>query len=725
MSSFAQWCHRLRFAVLGIWIAAFVVLAIGTLGAGSAFNDDVEMPAAESSTAYQLLAKQAGSGQETHAGKIVWTSENAAIAARSVKSDAQAMLKEVSRLPGVVSVASPYRKGVTGQISAEQSTAYATVVVTDDVDVDAVRDAAESMESSQLDVALGSGAFTEQTTPSRGGEVVGLLAALAVLLVLFRSAWAAVLPILTGLVGVGTSLLVILLASHVVSIPSTSITMASLIGLGVGIDYALFIVHRFRKGLVAGKSVNDALIRALDTSGRAVIFAGLTVVAALVGMFVIPLSLLTSMAMAAAVTVVFTVLAATTLLPPVLGILKHRVLSKKQRAGLAAGAVAEEPVGRTRARRWASCVERRPLAVAVAGAVLLTALAAPAIGMRVGNSDPSSDPAGSAGKEYADMMAPAFGEGVDATLLLVAEAPDAKSRDAFNRLITAVSEMDAVARVAASPAAPDQEVLTASVAPTSSAQTEETQELVHELRDQVIPQSESGTTLRVYVGGETATNIDMSDALMERLPIYLGLIALLGFLLLAVAFRSIVVPLVGAISNLVTILVGLGVVTTIFQMGFGSELLGVGTGAPVMYLVPVMLVGVLFGLSMDYQVFLVSRMREEWGRVRNNATAVTTGLHETLPVIVTAAMIMVSVFASFGFSGERIVSSLGIGMGLAVLADAFILRLGVIPAIMHLIGSRNWSFPRWVERITPSVSIEGAPEQAAHSDEAQLVDEPA
>ncbi|WP_448630611.1 MMPL family transporter [Cellulomonas soli] len=353
-----------------------------------------------------------------------------------------------------------------------------------------------------------------------------------------------------------------------------------------------------------------------------------------------------------------------------------------------------------------------PRRTALAALLLIVTLALPFASMRVGNADASSDPAGSPTRAYADLIGPAFGEGFDATLVLAARTPDAASAQAFTDLVAALPDVDGVAVVQAAPLQDGQSIAVAAVVPTTSAQTQETQDLVNSLRDEVIPAAADGTALQVYVGGETATNIDLSQALMGRLPLYLGLIALLGFVLLAMAFRSVLVPLVGAITNLATICVGLGVITAIFQLGWGSQLLGVGSGAPIMYIVPVLIVGVMFGLSMDYQVFLVSRMHEEWTHTRDNARAVRVGVSETGRVIGAAATIMLCVFASFGFSGERIVSAIGIGMALAVLVDAFVVRLTLVPALMHLIGSRNWAYPRWAERITPRVSIEGPSEVA-------------
>ncbi|WP_112134602.1 MMPL family transporter [Glycomyces dulcitolivorans] len=711
MSALARWCVRHRSLVLTGWIALLIGLAAAVAGLGSGFTDVTELPDSESATAYALL-DEAYPGSDTQSGTIVWHTDGLAIDDPAVKSGIAAMLEAVDAEDGVEAIVSPYSEGAEAQIDTAENTAYATVAVTDDADPDAIRDTAESLDSASIEVALGGTAFAEGPTASHGTEIVGILAALALLLLVFRSMWAAALPIVTGVVGVGASLMAVMLASHAIDLADTSITMGALIGLGVGIDYALFIVNRYRKALLAGATVRDAVVKAVDTSGRAVVFAGLTVAVALFGMFVVQLPVLTGMAQAAGLTVLFTVTAAITLLPALLGMIGLKALSKRQRTELATAGPDADPVPPIAASVWARLVGWLPKTTAVIGLAVVVALAVPALSMRVGNADASSDPAGSANREYSDLMSPAFGDGIDATLLLVAETPDADAAAAFNALVTDLSDTDGVAAVSAAPVQPGQTVAVAAVTPTTSAQTVETQDLVETLRGDLVPAAEDGTGLQVHVGGETATNIDISTALMDRLPLYLGLITLMGFLLLAVAFRSVLVPLVGALSNLATIAVGLGAITAIFQFGWGSELLGVGTGAPIMYIVPVILVGIVFGLSMDYQVFLVSRMHEEWVHSKDNHRAVHIGMRETAQVIAVAATIMLCVFASFGFTGERIVSAIGIGLALAVLVDAFVLRLMVVPALMHLIGDRNWSYPRWAERITPHLSVEGAPEPA-------------
>ena len=720
MSGLALFCARWRFAVVGLWFAVLVALVGGVVAAGSGFTDATDLPDGESARAYALL--DSPDSTKTENGTIVWRTDGAAVDSPAVRSEVSSWLDKVAATDGVEQVISPYSEQGAAQVNTARSTAYATVKVNDDAATEAIRAQVENLSHDatsagiSYDVGLGGQAFTEQPGASGGTEAIGILVALAILLLMFRSVWAAILPIVTGLVGVGISLLVVMLGSHIVDLSATSITMAALIGLGVGIDYALFIVNRFRNALMSGQSVTGAVTQAVNTSGRAVVFAGLTVAVALLAMFLVGLGILTGMAQAAAVAVVCTVLTAITFLPALLTMLGHRVLSRRQRAALAARteAGAEEPAaaavptveGHRIARGWAGLVTSRPKTFALAAIGLIALLALPVTSLRVGNADASSDPAGSSGRVYSDLMAPAFGDGIDATLLLIAKTPDPAAHAAFATMVSGLKRTANVAAVGTPPNQGGQAVSVATITPNASAQTEETANLVNHLRDDVIPAAESGTHLEVLVGGETATNIDISQALMSKLPLYLAVVALLGFLLLAVAFRSILVPLVGAISNMATLLVGMGAITAVFQFGWGASLLGVGAAAPVMYIVPVIIVGVMFGLSMDYQVFLVSRMHEEYSHTGDNDRAIKVGLTETAKVIGTAATIMLAIFASFGFSGERIVSAIGIGLAVAVVVDAFVVRMVLVPALMKLIGPRNWAYPRWAERFTPRLAIE-------------------
>ena len=681
---------------------------------GSKFTDSTSLPSSESSTAYELLAQVGANTDEgdSTSGNVVWQTNGVAVTDPAVVTPVQDVLAQIAAVAGVESVVSPYDAAGAAQISSNGDIAYAAVTLTEDADTEAITALADSLDSPTLDAMTGGTAFAPVISAGGGGEAIGVLCALVILLLVFRSVWAAVLPIVTGVAGVGVSALVVLLGSNVVDLPSQTLAMGSLIGLGVGIDYALFIVNRHRKALLSGVPLHESIAQAVNTSGRAVVFAGATVMIALLGMTILGISILTGMALGATVTVLLTVAAALTLLPALLAMLGTKVLSRKQRRAVAVGDLLPESGGGVWGR-WATVVQRRPAVLGAIAAVLVLLLAAPALSMRLGSADDSSDPTDSVTYQYHQTMSEGFGEGFAAQLLLVGRTPDDASRAAFTALAGQLPTVGDVTAVSAAPLATSQQIGVIAVTPSSTAQAEETADLVTTLREDVVPAAESGTGLQVYVGGSTASGIDFSEALTSKLPVFLALIAVLGFVLLAIAFRSILVPLIGAVTNLLSIAAGLGVISAIFQFGWGSQLFGVGTAAPVEGFVSVMIVGIVFGLSMDYQVFLVSRMHEEWAHTRDNRRAVRVGMSETGRVIATAAAIMACVFASFGFAGERIIAELGVGMGAAVLVDAFLVRLVLVPAVMHTMGDRNWWYPRWAERITPKVSIEGGSTAAA------------
>ncbi|GAA2389520.1 MMPL family transporter [Dactylosporangium salmoneum] len=710
MSVLARWCVRHRKAVFAGWLLLVAGLLALVVAGGTAFKTSAEMPDSESSKAYALLARMSGgAGEATSTGKVAWHATAGSVTSAQVRQEIGGLLDEVGKQPGVVSVVSPYSEAGARQVASSANTAFAQVILRSDADVAGVEKVLDQAELKGVELTYGGTAFDHQPKPSHGGEAVGLIVALVLLMLMFRSWWASWLPLITGIAGVVVSLLLVAVGSHVVTLDSTSITMASMMGLAVGIDYALFIVNRTRKGLLAGQSVADAVTRAVDTSGRAVVFAGLTVIVALLGIRVVGMGVLTGMGEAAAVTVACTVLAALTLLPALLGKLGAKVLSKRQRAQRADGVVEDHQPGGL-AAGWARLVQRAPWLVVPLALVAVVVLAAPVLHMRVGDADASSDPSGSQSHRYAVMTSSAFGAGFDNPLVVAASTPDAPSKRAFAELADRLVAVPGVVSVTPVHASADGTVGMTTIVPASSAQAAETADLIERLRGDVIPAAQAGTGLRAYVGGKAASSQDLADALLGRLPLYLGIIAILGFLLLAVAFRSLLVPLVGALSNITSILVGLGAITAVFQFGWGGELMQVGSGAPIMYIVPVMIVGIVFGLSMDYQVFLVSRMHEEWTHTGDNRRAVRVGVTETGRVIATAALIMVGVFASFAFGGQRIVSAIGVGLAVAVLIDAFVVRMTLIPALMTVLGRYNWWYPRWAQKITPRVAVEGTPQ---------------
>ncbi|MEV7069686.1 MMPL family transporter [Streptomyces sp. NPDC093990] len=708
MSPLARWCHRHRLAVVLVWVGLLLALGAGVGAAGSAFGNSPTSQDTDSAKATALL-RQASDSAAGKSGRIVWQADGGQVTGPGTERTMSQALGGIAEAPGVASVTSPYTAAGAAQVSEDGRTAYATVAFDQDVSdaqIDHVRELATAPESDRLHIALNGQAFTVNPEPNAVADAMGIALAFVVLLFVFRAVWVAVLPIVTAVVGVGTSAVAVMLLSHLVTLSDTTLTLGSLIGLGVGIDYALFIVNRHRAHLKAGLGVADSTAKALNTSGRAVVFAGLTVVVALLGMLTLNVGIINGMAIGAAVTVVLTVLAAITLLPALLGMIGHRVLSRGERRALAARAGGPES-GTAAWSRWAQRVQDRPKALGLLALAVLAALAFPTLSLRLGASDDGNLPTTSTNRQAYDMIADGFGPGFNGPLVLAVQAPTAADRAAVAKLVTALKSVDGVAGADAAPLREGRTVGVISVVPTTSPQSAATSDLIGHLREDVIPRAEQGTSLKVFVGGTTASNDDFASVLMSKLPVFVLVIAGLGFLLLTVALRSLLIPAVGAVLNLLSIGVAFGAIVVVFQYGFGASLLGLGAAGPIESFVPILVVGIMFGLSMDYQVFLVSRMREEWAHTGDSHRAVRVGQAETGRVIAVAAAIMFCVFGSFVFGGMRVISEFGVSLAVAVALDALLIRMVVVPALMHLCGRANWWLPRRLDRALPNVSVEG------------------
>ncbi|MEY9931176.1 RND superfamily putative drug exporter [Catenulispora sp. GP43] len=740
MSVIARWCHKRRLVTVLVWLALIIGLGALTGSAGTKYNDTMSIPASESSQAMDLL-KQAMPASAGDTDQVVWhTSGGAKVTDADIQKRMTDALNQIATSPGVAGVTSPYSgpRGAT-QISKDQTTAYATVNFAQEAhdipnaQITHVIDVAQGARAGNLQVELGGQAISQADRKVGGAaDLIGVVAALIVLGLVFRAFGAAVMPILTGVAGVITGIMGTGQLSHLFSISSTAPTLATLVGLGVGIDYALFIVNRHRKGLMSGLSVEDSVAKALNTSGRAVIFAGGTVVIALLGMFALGLSFLNGMAIGAAVTVSMTVLAAITLLPAMLGFLKLRVLSKKQRRELAARQagvgvlVPYQHSSRRRASgvpgqpetvftRWAAKVQARPLGKAVLAIAVMAVVAVPFFSIRLGNSDAGNDPKSTTTRQAYDLLADGFGKGFNGPLTLVAQTPGAGDQQALSKLVDRIKTVPDVAAVAARPTQPGQTLAVVQVVPVSSPQDKATTDLIDTLRHDVIPPAEAGTTLHVMVSGPTAISNDFSHTLTSKLPLFVAIIVGLGCVLMMLAFRSLLVPLIGVAMNLLTMGVAFGSLVAVFQWGWGSEALGAGGAGPVEAFVPVIVISILFGLSMDYQVFLISRMHEEWSHSKDNSRSVRVGHGETGQVIVAAGIIMTCVFGAFLFNGQRVIAEFGMALAVAILLDVLMLRLVLVPALMHRFGRANWWLPKWLDKVLPHMSVEGEPDPVAGS----------
>ncbi|CUM38290.1 MMPL family transporter [Streptomyces gardneri] len=719
MAAIARWCVRHRLVVVLLWLLALGGVGTGAVLAGSAYSNDYEVPGTESGRATALL-ERGFHGLGGDSDTIVWHTEQGSVRADAVEQRMTAMLDKAAELPGIAAVTSPYGD-TAGQISEDGHTAYATVTFdaqADDIpeaQAQALVDTAKAAASDSLQVELGGTAVALTEAP--GGhiaEVVGVAVAAVVLFLAFGSLAASVLPIATALVSVGIAYSGIVLLGHLMTVADFAPMLGMLVGLGVGIDYALFIVTRHRRGLKRGLSVAEAAETAVATTGRAVVFAGATVCIALLGMLILRLSFLNGVAIAASLTVVLTVAASVTLLPALLSLIGMRALSRRERRTLAErGPQPELPTGF--AARWSAFVERHPKLLGAVAAVVMGVLALPTLSLHLGTSDQGNGPATATTRQAYDLIAEGFGPGVNGPLTLVAGLDGADDRVALDQLPAALSATKGVASV--SPvtynSSGDTAVLT--VVPDSSPQSKATSDLVDRLRADVLPAAESGTSLDVHVGGVTASYDDFAEIIIGKLPLFVGVVIALGCLLLLLAFRSIGIPLKAAVMNIAAVAGAFGVVVAIFQWGWGSELLGLGSAGPIEPFLPVIMVSVLFGLSMDYQVFLVSRMYEEWLETGDNRRAVRVGLAETSRVINSAAVIMIAVFLAFVLSGDRVIAMFGIALAAAVALDAFVLRTLLVPALMHMLGGANWWLPKSLDRILPRISIE-PPESRAVAD---------
>ena len=719
MAALARWCVQRRLLSVLLWLLAFAGVAAGAAVAGTTYSNDYQVPGTESGRATELLHEgfpQLGGDSDT----VVWHTTSGSVRAADVEQTMSRTLDRIENLPAVASVTSPYDGPGTGRVSEDGRTAYASVTFDDQAEdiakgeAQAVVDTGKSAETDGLQVELGGSAVA--LTESSGGhvaEIVGVLVAAVVLFLAFGSLAASLLPIATALVGVGTAYAGIVLLGHAMTVADFAPMLGMLIGLGVGIDYALFIVTRHRRGLKRGLSVTEAATNAVATTGRAVVFAGATVCIALLGMLILRLSFLNGVAIAASITVILTVAASVTLLPALLSFIGMRALSRRERRRLAEhGPQPEVPTGF--AARWSAFVERHPKVLGAVALVVMGVLALPTFSLHLGTSDQGNGPKTATTRQAYDLLADGFGPGVNGPLTLVTKVDGADDKLALDNLDGTLRATDGVASV--TPVTFDSGGHTAylTVVPESSPQSQHTSDLVDRLRGEVLPRAESGTSLDVQVGGMTAGYDDFADVIVSKLPVFVGVVIGLGCLLLLLAFRSIGIPLKAAAMNVAAVASAFGVVVAIFQWGWGSELLGLGSAGPIEPFLPVIMVSVLFGLSMDYQVFLVSRMYEEWLETGDNRRAVRVGLAETSRVINSAAVIMISVFLAFVLSGDRVIAMFGIALAAAVALDAFVLRTLLVPALMHLLGGANWWLPRWLDKRMPRISIEPPESRAAH-----------
>jgi RND superfamily putative drug exporter len=702
--------HR-RLVVVAWFVVVVALFGVGKV-AGSGFHDTFSVPGTESQTATDMLRStfpaQAGSSAQ-----VVFHTSSGMLSDPEHADAIAKTMRRIGRLPHVVAAPDPL---TTGSVSKDGTVALATVQY-DEASNDLPKSTFSDLEAatrpataSGLQVEFGGQVPQAGTRASLGSsELFGILAAIVILLLAFGSLIAMGLPIGTALFGLGAGIALITFVSAFVDMPSTSTAIASMIGLGVGIDYSLFIVTRHRSELRRGLTVEDAVGRAIATAGQAVVVAGGTVVIAICGLGVAGVPLVTFMGVGAAIVVAVMVVAALTLLPALIGFAGHNIdrfgipgTQVKHEAGV------KDERGHYRGfARWSHHVSRHPVIYLLVSLGVVLALAAPMLGLRLGQPDASTDPTSSTLRRSYDLLAEGFGPGFNGPLVLAVDLEHANRDTALDQITAAVQADADVAAVAAPAVSPTGGTAVIQVTPKSAPQNAATSDLVQRLRSQVLPPATAATNAPTYVGGPTATFIDLSDRIAARLPWFIGLVVLLSFVLLMIVFRSILVPLKAALMNLLSIGAAYGVMVAVFQKGWGASIFGVHESLPIVSFVPMFMFAILFGLSMDYEVFLLSRIREEYDKTRNNTEAVVAGITTTGRVITSAALIMISVFLSFVFGAEPTIKMIGLGLATAVFVDATIIRMVLVPSTMQLLGDANWWLPRWLDRIIPNLDIEG------------------
>jgi RND superfamily putative drug exporter len=720
----ADLSYRRRRLMLLLWLVALVGLSI----VGKALAGDHSMsfstPGAESETAQHLLATRfpAASGESVN---VVFEADKG-VHDPAVQARVEKLVADVGKIGHVASVISPYSPQGAQQISPNGKIAFARaqldVSYKDDFPVDEARHMitlAKAASGDGLHVAMSGFAIQFAEQPQFGSEGLGILAAVLILLISFGSVLAMGLPILTAIVGLTIGTALIGLLANVLEVPDFAPLVAAMIGIGVGIDYVLFIVTRYRTSLQTGHEPYEAVMTAISTSGRAVLFAGCTVIISLLGLFVMNLGFLRGLSLSCISVVLVVMLASVTLLPALLGFIGKTI------DRLHVPFVAKKVTGdrTTLSYKWSRIIQRRPLPFALVCAAVLIGLAIPLTTLRFGFPDAGSNPKHFTSRQGYDLMAKGFLPGVNGPLLLVVEG-----KGDVQRVSQQVAATKGVAFVAAPVVSPDGGVAMLPTIPRTGPSAKETEQLVHRLRDDVLPAATAGSSMHVYVGGSTAASVDSTEYVTKRLPLFIGAVIILSFLLLMVVFRSILVPVKAAVMNVLSITAAYGVISLAVKGGWFGGLFGINEPVPVPSFVPMMMFAIVFGLSMDYEVFLLSRVREEYSRTHDNASAVADGLAATARVITAAALIMITVFLAFVLGEDKVAKVIGLGLATAIFVDATLVRMVLVPATMELLGDANWWLPKWLDRLLPEFHVEGESEaeleaelrELAHDDAAKV-----
>jgi RND superfamily putative drug exporter len=755
MGPLSRWAVRKpKTALLG-WAVFFALVLVLGIRFGGEYNDSFELPDTESTTAQELLAETAAAdaaGGGT--ARVVWSPETGSAIDEATIATMAPILEDVAAVPSIECVAAPWGERIgtdcaqpqapdiaelppdqaavieeaaaaaaeaTSPVSPDGSVAFATATFGSDLNEVPAEDAvtvldlveeADAIEGITVGASGNALGFAEQEPPASEG--IGVLVAIIILLLAFGSVIAAGLPIVVALIGLAGGLSLVSFAANFLDVATFGPTLAAMIGLGVGIDYALFVINRYRQSRMSGHEPDDAAIESVNTAGRAVLFAGSTVIIALMGLFVLGIGFFYGLAVGAAVTVFMVMLSALWLLPALISLLGTKTL------GWRLPWARKDKTWHPEGGRWASyghALQRRPIIPAVLALALVIFLALPTLSARLGFADDGGRPEDSPLRVGYDLLAEGFGPGVNGPFFVAVDLPEAGDAETTAAAITAFNETPGVASTL-----PTIEMLPLALQPTDtvtaiqvigeySPQAPETAELLDRLREQTIPPFEADTGAEAYVGGFTAVTADFTDVIIDALPLFLAVVIGLGFLALVLLFRSIVVPLTGAVTSLLSLGAALGITVAVFQWGWFADIVGVESTGPIFPFLPVMVFAILFGLSMDYQVFLVSRMQEEWINTQDNASAVRRGLAGSGRVVAIAAAIMSSVFLAFVPSPTQEIKLFGVALASAVLIDAFVVRLVLVPSVMSILGSANWWLPEPLRKVLPQIHIEGGSDE--------------
>jgi RND superfamily putative drug exporter len=704
MRSLADFCYRRRWFVVIGWIALLVGSFALSIAFAGEYKTEFKLPGSESQRAIDLLKERGLQERTGFFGQVVFKAEQG-VSDPTVQATMEQFFSDIEASVADVEIISPFEPNGAHQISEDGTIAYAEINFADRLgaeytaDAKVIKELRKAVEVEGLQVELGGFIFAAQ--PEFSSELVGIIAAVIILLIAFGSLLAMGLPILTALFGVGTGAAMIGLITNVIDVPEFTTAVAAMIGIGVGIDYALLVVTRYRQGLHDGLDPEDAVVQAIDTSGRAVLFAGLTVVIALFGMFAMNLEFMRSISISAILAVFLTMLAALTLLPALLGFCGRNI----DRFGLPHRKAAEGKDTSSFWYRWSRLIQKHPWPAFLLSAGVLIALSLPVFWLRLGFGDAGNFPESDTTRKSFDLIALGFGPGYNGPILVVADVPNGDADEALVReLKTALESTEGVASVTEPNTAGDN-LLLFNVFPASAPQDRETTELVHRIRNDVVPSIVSGDSPEIFLTGDAPFVVDFADYIRQYFPFFVGAVLVVSFMLLTLVFKSIVVSAKAVVMNVLTLTASFGMLVLVFQWGVGDNFIGLGRAGPIEAWAPMMLFAIVFGLSMDYEVFLLTRVREEYDRTGDNAQAVADGLAATGRVITAAAAIMICVFGAFVLGEGRDLKLLGFGLAFAIFIDATLVRLVLVPSAMELLGTWNWYLPSWL-RWLPNLRVE-------------------